>query len=76
MLTTLLFYITDRWRDYFTDLLNIQRDMPLDIDLDLETDTDKTAEDITSAELADAISWMKRGKATGDDHLPVESKGC
>ena len=64
--------IADRWREYFVNLLNGQRNTPFDRDPDLEADVEEMIEDITDAELLEAMARMKRGKATGDDHLPVE----
>ena len=65
--------IADRWRDYSTNLLNIQRNTPFNIDPDLEADdVGEAIEDITDAELLEEISRMKRGYATEDDHLPVD----
>ena len=42
------------------------------VDVDLETDPDEVIEDITGFEILEAIARMKRGKATGDDDLPVK----
>ena len=61
----------NRWRDFFTDLLNVQSDEVLDVDVDLETDLDEDNENITDAEVSGAIEQMKKGKATDDDNLPV-----
>ena len=64
--------IANRWREYFDSLLNVRGGDDLNEDVDLSTDSDEVFEEITEAEVLRAIARMKRGKATGDDDLPVE----
>ena len=67
--------IAERWREYFSQLLNVggidgegQETVPV-LD-DLQHDGQESQ--ITLEELKAAISQMKRGKAAGDDGIPVE----
>ena len=65
--------ISKRWKEYFDQLLNVQGNEDLAVYVDLEVDLEEVIEDITGSEILGAVSRMKRGKATGDDDLPVEN---
>ena len=65
-------HIANRWKEYYADLLNIRGGESMDEDVDLEPHVDEVIQDISITELLEAVARMKRGKATGDDHLPVE----
>ena len=66
--------ISERWREYFEDLLNPERS----IDDNNEQDIDKSLEEnqeewpITEQELQTAMRAMKNGKAMREDGIPVE----
>ena len=64
--------ITNRWKEYFDGLLNVRGSQESDANVDLASSPDEVSEDITEAEISAAIARMKRGRATGDDELPVE----
>ena len=64
--------IADRWREFFDGLLSVRGGDDSDENVYLTTDSDKFFEEITEAEILRANAQMKRGKATGDDDLPVE----
>ena len=61
-----------RCKEYFDQLPNVQGSEDLAVDVDLEVDLEEVIENITGSEILGAISRMKRGKASGDDDLPVE----
>ena len=64
--------IANRWKEYFDGLLNVRGSQESDANVDLASSPDEVSEDITEAEISAAIARMKRGRATGDDELPVE----
>ena len=64
--------IANQWREFFDSLLNVRGGDDLNEDVDLSTDSDEVFEEITEAEVLLAIARKKRGKATGEDDLPVE----
>ena len=67
--------IAERWREYFSELLNVggidgEGQETVLILNDLQHDGQESQ--ITLEELKAAISQMKREKAAGDDGIPVE----
>lgn len=64
--------IADRWREYFEGLLNV-RNHEIDIgDVCLEGNASDTEDEITEEELRRAVVSMNKGRAVGEDGLPVE----
>ena len=66
--------ITARWQEYFNELLNVRSDAEEEEveDDNLEEFVNDQNEDITEEELKEAIARMRKGKAVGEDGLPVE----
>ena len=66
--------IAERWKEYFSDLLNVEdneanlNNAPDENDVEMEENEDP----ITEHEVRTAIQKMKRGKSPGEDELPVE----
>ena len=65
--------IAERWKEYFSELLNVGDENNLrenDINLDIHEGLNN--EPITIEEIKNEIGKMKRGKSPGEDCLPVE----
>ena len=66
--------IAERWKGYFSDLLNVEdneanlNNAPDENDLEMEENEDP----ITEHEVRTAIQKMKRGQSPEEEELPVE----
>ena len=66
--------IAGRWREYFDGLLNVRNGIVEEEEagINMGDPTDDEYDDVTEQELKSAVDRMKKGKAVGDDDLPVE----
>ena len=66
--------IAERWKEYFSDQLNVEdNEANLNNDPDEnDVEMEKNEDPITEHEVRTAIQKMKRGKSPGEDELPVE----
>ena len=64
--------VINRWREYFEELLNVIEAENVQYESDIDIDVGEEYEEISVEEVKKALKQMKRGKATGDDGMPVE----
>ena len=62
--------IKDHWQEYFSELLNTENSRKPIRD---ESPNQALVEKISESEVRRALSKMKKGKATGQDEVPIEA---